>query len=62
MDRQEYEVRTTAVKRFTVRHRVFAASKALAIDLVIQGKGQRVDRSEKVVEKPNHSAKKVRAK
>lgn len=57
---QEYEVKTTVVKRFTVRHRVFAAAKAQAIDLVIQGKGQRVDRREKVVEKPNHSAKKVR--
>ncbi len=60
MDKQQYEVKTTLVKRFTVRHRVFAASKAQAIDLVIQGKGERVARDEKFVEKPTHSAKKAR--
>lgn len=57
---QEWEVKTTLVKRSTVRHRVFAPSKARAIDLVIQGKGERISRDEKFVEKPSHSAKKVR--
>lgn len=60
MDTQEWEVRTSLVKRFTVKHRVYAASKARAVDLVIAGKGQRVHRDEKLVEKPNHTAKKVR--
>lgn len=57
---QEWEVRSTQVKRITVRHRVFAASKAFAIDLVLHGKGERVSREERHVEKPSHAAKKVR--
>ena len=60
---QEYEVRTTVVKRTTVRHRVFADTKAEAIALVIRGKGERLDRPDvKVVEGPSQSAKKVRTR
>ncbi len=58
---QEWEVRSTLVKRITVHHRVFAPSKAEAIDLVMLGKGERVGRrDERNVEKPSHSVKKVR--
>lgn len=53
----EWIVRTTAVKRTTVHHRVFASSKAEAIDLVIGGKGERVNREDKFLEKPSHGAK-----
>ena len=57
---EEYEVKSTLVKRITVRHRVFAGSKAQAEALVKSGKGERVDRQEKLLEKPSFSAKKVR--
>lgn len=53
----EYEIRSTLVKRITVHHRVFAESKAQAIDLVIQGKAERVDREERFLDKPTYSAK-----
>lgn len=56
----EYEVKSTLVKRITVRHRVFAESGGCAVELVVQGKGEKIDREERVVEKPRHSAKKVR--
>lgn len=56
----EYEVKSTMVKRIDVRHRVFTDSKARAIDLVLLGKGERVSREERFVEKTKHTAKKVR--
>lgn len=62
-DREQYEVRTTVVKRITVTHRVFATSKAQAVDLVIGGKGERVGRVVvNIIEKPSHRTKKVRTK
>ena len=58
----EYEVTSTVVKRIVVRHRVFAPSKALALDLVLLGKGQRVDRDTKRVEGPKHTVKRIATK
>jgi len=57
MDKQEYEVKSTLVKRVTVLHRVFAESKAEAISLVMQDRGERISRDEKVVEKLSHTTK-----
>ena len=55
---QEFEVRTTWVRRYRVRHRVFAEDKQEAIALVIARQGQRVDRAVQMVEKPTYRAKK----
>ncbi len=62
MDKQEYEVKSTLVKRITVHHRVFAASKAEAISLVMLDRGERISRDEKVVEKLSHTTKKRKEK
>lgn len=57
MDKREWEVKSTLVKRVTVRHRVFAETKAEAVALVMQDQGERVGRDEKVVEKLSHTTK-----
>ncbi len=54
----EFEVRTTWVRRYRVRHRVFAETKQEAIALVIARQGQRVDRAVQMVERPSYRAKK----
>ncbi len=54
----EFEVRTTWVRRYRVRHRVFAKDKKEAIALVIARQGQRVDRSVQMVERPSYRGKK----
>ena len=58
----EWVVRTTAVKRTTVHHRVFAETKAEAITLIIQGQGERISRDTKMLEKPSHTAKRKKAR
>ncbi len=60
IDKQEYEVKSTLVERIVVHHRVFAESKAEAINLVMQDRGERISRDKKVVEKQSHTVKKVR--
>lgn len=62
MDKKEYEVKSTLVKRITVHHRVFAESKAEAIALVMRDQGERVSRDEKVVEKLSHTTKQRKEK
>jgi hypothetical protein len=52
-----YRVKTSGVKRVTVTHRVFAESGREAKVLVITGKGERVNRTEQWVEKPDLTAK-----
>ncbi len=44
MNKREWEVKSTLVKRVTVRHRVFAESKGVATELVMLGKGERIGR------------------
>lgn len=62
MNKKEWEVKTTVVKRLTVYHRVFADSKAEAIDLVVSGRGERSGRDERIVERPNYSGKRVKSR
>ena len=62
MDKKEYEVKSTLIKRITVHHRVFAESKVEAIALVMWDRGERVGHDEKVVEKLSHTARQRKEK
>lgn len=57
MNKKEYEVKSTLVKRITVCHRVFAETKAEAVELVMRDQGERISRDEKIVARLSHTAK-----
>lgn len=61
MRRKLYEVKTSGVKRITVRRHVFAEGGTEAIHRVLAGEGERIGRAEEHwVEMPSNTTRLVR--